>query len=210
MKPLVIVGCGPGDGDYLTAVARKAVEGAEVLVGADHLLALFSEVGSRRIEVTGSMAVVLEQLEPLRDLQICVLVSGDSGLFSLAQLVIGRFGRENCRVIPGVSSVQVAFSRLALSWSSALLISAHGRLPQQSTAELSAYDRIALLAGDSAAINWTADRLAELGDAYLVVSCENLTLDDETIRQFVTADVLRRAAFPSRTVLLLLKKELLT
>jgi len=210
MKPIVIVGCGPGDGNYLTAVARKAVAGAEVLVGADHLLALFSEVGSRRIEVTGSMAAVLDQLEPLRELQICILVSGDSGLFSLAQLVIGRFGRENCRVIPGVSSVQVAFSRLVLSWSSALLISAHGRLPQQTTAELSAYDRIALLAGDNAAINWTADRLAELGNAYLVVSCENLTLDDETIRQFMTADELRRATFPSRTVLLLLKKELLT
>jgi cobalt-precorrin-7 (C5)-methyltransferase len=209
MKPLVIVGCGPGDGDYLTAAARKAVETAEVLDGADHLLALFPEVGSHRIEVTGAMAAVLDQLEPLRQQHICVLVSGDSGLFSLAQLVIGRFGRENCRVIPGISSVQVAFSRLALSWSSALLISAHGRLPQQTTAELAAYDRIALLAGDAAAINWTADQLAQLGDTYLVVSCENLTLADETIRQFSTADELRRATFPSRTVLLLLKKELL-
>jgi len=210
MKWLVIVGCGPGAGDYLTAAARKAVAEAEVLVGASHLLALFPEVGSRRIEVIGPMAAILDQLEPLRGQQICILVSGDSGLFSLAQLVIGRFGRENCRVIPGISSVQVAFSRLALSWSSALLISAHGRLPQQTTAELAAYDRIALLAGDRSAIAWTADRLAELGDTYLVISCENLTLADETIRQFVTADELRRATFPSRTVLLLLKKELLT
>ena len=210
MKPIVIVGCGPGNADYLTVAALNAVEDAEVLVGADHLLTLFPAVGSRRIEVTGSMTAVLDQLEPLLDQQVCVLVSGDSGLFSLAQLVIRRFGRKNCRVIPGISSVQVAFSRLALSWSSALLISAHGRLPQQTTADLAAYDRIALLAGDRTAINWTADQLAELGDAYLVVSCENLTLDDETIRQFLTANELRRATFPSRTVLLMLKKGLLT
>lgn len=209
MKPIIIVGCGPGAADYLTAAARKAVEGAEILVGADHLLALFPAVGSRRIEVTGSMTAVLDQLEPLLEQQICVLVSGDSGLFSLAQLVIRRFGRENCRVIPGISSVQVAFSRLALSWNLALLISAHGRLPEETTADLLNYDRIALLAGDSNAIGWAAERLDELGSNYLVVSCENLTLEDEMTRQFNGGDDLRRAKFLSRTILLFLKRELL-
>ena len=91
MKPIVIVGCGPGNADYLTVAALNAVEDAEVLVGADHLLTLFPAVGSRRIEVTGSMTAVLDQLEPLLDQQVCVLVSGDSGFFSLAQLVISRF-----------------------------------------------------------------------------------------------------------------------
>jgi len=210
MKPIVIVGCGPGNADYLTVAALKAVEDAEVLVGADHLLTLFPAVGSRRIEVTGSMTAVLDQLEPLLKQQICILVSGDSGLFSLAQLVIRRFGRENCRVISGISSIQVAFSRMALSWNSALLISAHGRRPEETTADLLKYDRIALLAGDNNAIGWAADRLDELGSAYLVVSCENLTLEDEMIRRFNGGDDLRRTKFLSRTVLLLLKKELLT
>ena len=210
MKPIVIVGCGPGNADYLTVAALNAVEDAEVLVGADHLLTLFPAVGSRRIEVTGSMTAVLDQLEPLLDQQVCVLVSGDSGLFSLAQLVIRRFGRENCRVIPGISSVQVAFSRFALSWNSALFISAHGRQPEETTSDLLKYDRIALLAGDRNAIGWTADRLDELGVNYLVASCENLTLDDETIRQFDCGNDLRQTKFSSRTVLLLLKRELLT
>lgn len=209
MKPIDIVGCGPGGSDYLTTVAHQAVKAAEVLVGADHLLALFPDSRGEKIAVRGTMGDVLDQLEPLRKKQICVLVSGDSGLFSLAQLVIRRFGRDNCRVIPGVSSVQVAFSRLALSWSSALFISAHGRLPKETTADLKCYDRIALLAGDNTAINWTADRLDELGDKYLVASCENLTLEDENIRQFDSGEQLRQSDFPSRTILLLLKRELL-
>ena len=209
MRPIDIVGCGPGHVDYLAPVARHSVEQADVLVGAGHLLALFPEVGSQRIEVRGSMSVILDQLELLRKRNICLLVSGDSGLFSLAQLVVRRFGRKNCRVIPGVSSIQVAFSRLALSWNSALLISAHGRIPKETTACLAQYDRIALLAGDTVAIAWVADRLVELGEAYQVVSCENLTFENETIRPFYSADELRQAVFPARTVLLLLRRDLL-
>lgn len=209
MNPLVIVGCGPGHADYLTEVAKQAVAQAEVLVGAEYLLQLFPASACQRIVVRGAMAAVLDQLEGLRSQNICILVSGDSGLFSLAQLVIRRFGRENCRVIPGISSVQVAFSRLALSWSSALIISAHGRLPEETTADLLKYDRIALLAGDSNAIGWTARRLDELGDDYLVISCENLTLENEKIRQFDRGEELTRTDFPSRTVFLLLKRKLL-
>ena len=40
---IVIVGCGPGSPDYLTPLARRAVERAEVLVGASRLLDLFAE-----------------------------------------------------------------------------------------------------------------------------------------------------------------------
>ena len=39
--PIVIVGCGPGSPDYLTAAAIRAVQEAEVLVGARRLLELF-------------------------------------------------------------------------------------------------------------------------------------------------------------------------
>ena len=209
MIPITIVGCGPGSPEYLTAIAHDVVAKAEVLVGAEHLLQLFPNNACQQLVVQGKMATVLDQLEPLLNKQICILVSGDSGLFSLAQLVIKRFGREHCKVIPGISSVQLAFARLALSWSSALIISAHGRTPQQTTAELATYDRIALLAGDRDAIVWTADRLTELGGDYLVVSCENLTLTDEAIRTFENGETLRQASFPSRTILLLLKKELL-
>ncbi|MCF6266223.1 MAG: precorrin-6y C5,15-methyltransferase (decarboxylating) subunit CbiE [Desulfuromusa sp.] len=210
LKSITIVGCGPGHVDYLTPAARKAAERAEVLVGAEHLLQLFPPTRCQRITVGGAMAAVLDQIELLLTRQICILVSGDCGLFSLAQLVIARFGRENCRLIPGISSVQLAFSRLALSWHTALLISAHGRLPQQTAVELCQYDRIALLAGNAAAIEWTAARLDELVDDYVAISCENLSLNQEMIRQFDDGEALRCTTFPSRTIILLLKRELLS
>ena len=209
MNKIVIAGCGPGHEDYVSVLAQKAVNQAEALVGAQHLLDLFPQIRCQQIVVQGAMANILDQVEALRDKRICVLVSGDSGLFSLARLVVNRFGRENCQLIPGISSIQVAFARLALDWSDALLISAHGRVPQVNTAELARYDKIALLAGDDAAIRWAADKLAELQDDYVAVSCENLTLTTEKVREFAAAESLRQASLPARTILLLLKKELL-
>ena len=209
MKNIVIAGCGPGHEDYVGQATRKAVITAEVLVGAQHLLDLFPQAACQQIVVRGPMAGVLDQMEALDEKKICVLVTGDCGLFSLARLVVNRFGREQCNLIPGVSSVQVAFARLALDWSDALLISAHGREPKKDISELIHYDKIALLAGDDHAISWAADRLAELGGEYMAVSCENLTLTTEVIREFNDAELLRQASLPARTILLLLKRELL-
>lgn len=209
MNKIVIAGCGPGHEDYVSVLVHKAVNQAEVLVGAQHLLDLFPQIRCQQIVVRGMMSNILDQIEALPNKRVCVLVSGDTGLFSLACLVVNRFGRNNCQLIPGISSIQVAFARLALNWSDALLISAHGRVPQLGAAELEHYDKIALLAGDAAAVHWAADRLNDLGTKYVAVSCENLTLATEKICEHADAKSLRQASLPARTILLLLNKELL-
>ncbi len=206
-QPIVIVGCGPGHPDYLFPTAQREIEQAEVLVGAPHLLQLFPAVGQLRIAAKGGMTEALEQMEDLTNRRIVVLVSGDSGFYSLARMVIARFGRGNCRVIPGISSLQLAFSRLALEWSDALTLSAHGRIPQVADEVLDHFDKIAVLAGTREAIEWCADLLNRRGPDYLLVACEDLTLDSERIRHFVSADALLATEFASRTILILLKKD---
>ena len=208
-KPIIIAGCGPGHPDYVCPIVKKTAEEAEVLVGAPHLLDMFSHVRCERIEVRGRMDPVLEEIEAMQGRQVCVLVSGDTGVYSLAQLVIGYFGRANCQVLPGVSSVQLAFSRLALGWSDALLVSAHGRTPALTYRDLYRHDKIAVLAGTNQAVSWCAEQLTSLGDDYLAVSCEDLTLPTEQVQIFSGAEELMKKSFSTRTILLLLKKELL-
>lgn len=72
---------------------------------------------------------------------------GDPGLASLAKLVLRRFGLHACEVLPGISSVQVAFARLGLDWLDARILSAHARLPLAVLGELSDYAKLAILAG---------------------------------------------------------------
>ncbi len=180
---ITIVGCGPGSADYLTPAAAKAVAQAEVVLGSKRLLGLFDEDESPRIELPARVDPALELIAGhAAERRVAVLVSGSPGLFSLAKAVVGRFGREHCRIIPAVSSVQVAFARLGLDWADARILSAHGSLPEVTAEELAGCPKIAVLAGTEQAVRWVCDVARELQESHQLFVCENLTLDNEQVR----------------------------
>ena len=92
--PIIIAGCGPGSLDYLTPAARKAVEQADVLIGAGRLLELFPGHCAEKIVVGSDVENILGQIVTRRRKRIVVLVTGDPGLCSLAGPVLKRFGRN--------------------------------------------------------------------------------------------------------------------
>jgi precorrin-6B methylase 1 len=99
---LVIAGCGAGSSDGITPEVRGAVDWAEVLVGDQRLLALFPESRAEKIAAGDSVENVLQEIESRRAIKrIVILVTGNPVLSSLAEPLIGRFGRETCRFIPG-------------------------------------------------------------------------------------------------------------
>ena len=74
-----------------------------------------------------------------------VLASGDPGFFGIVRLLGGRFGGENLRVLPGLSSVALAFAGAGLSWDDAVTVSAHGRDPRRAINVCRAYPKVAVL-----------------------------------------------------------------
>lgn len=207
---ITIVGCGPGSADYLAPAARAAVETADVLVGAGRLLDLFAKSQAERIEVTGKISEALDRVEHLPDYRnVAVLVSGDPGLFSLAKLVIARFGRDRCRVVAGISSVQVAFAQIGLDWADARIVSAHMRDPVVDPG-LRQADKIAVFCGRQDSLKWIRNVLLnEIGLDRRIFVMEDLTLESERVRE-VQADDLATLSVSSRTIVLILKEELLT
>jgi len=203
---IIIAGCGPGSPDYLTEATRKAVEGAEVLVGAGRLLDLFPSHEAEKIVVAADTEEVLKAMELRRHKKIVVLVTGDPGLCSLARPALKRFGRKSCRVIPGISAVQTAFARVGLDWLDARTIDAHGQNPCMEIAALKKERKIAVLTGHGEAILWLADTVKELGNGWRIFICENLTLADENIRQVQEMD-LAEIQVAARSVVLIIKEE---
>ncbi|WP_321393272.1 precorrin-6y C5,15-methyltransferase (decarboxylating) subunit CbiE [uncultured Desulfuromusa sp.] len=210
MNPVEIIGCGPGHRDYLSFAACAAVEKAEVLVGSPHLLQLFPDLHCQRFPVRGSMTRVLDEISVFREKRVCVLVSGDTGLYSLARLVIDRFGRQNCRLTPGISSFQLACSRLALDWHDLPVFSLHGRIPQIDFETFGKAEKMAFLAGDKMAVDWLVQQWDLMEGNYSVISCENLSLENEKIQFFYRSSELKKAVLPSRTILFFLKEGVLT
>ena len=199
-----IVGCGPGSPDYLTEAARQAVAQAEVLVGSRRLLQLFASHAGKRISIDGCVTAAPARIAALvrGGKLVAVLVTGDPGLFSLAAGVVDAIGQKHCQIVPGVSAVQVAFARLALDWSGARVLSAHGRTPDVAAAELSRVEKIAVLAGGRAAIGWAAALAGGLRGSHAVWLCEDLTLPTERIRRTTPRSLARTRASPLAIVLL--------
>jgi len=181
-KPILIVSCGPGAPEYLTEAARQAVSQAELLVGAIRLFALFPESTAQRCSVSADLNAALDTIETAYShQQVVVLVTGDAGLHSFARTIIQRFGRKHCKIISGISSVQVAFARLGLEWTNALTISAHGITPDVTDDSLAIEERIAILGGGKA--SWTAieNIIEKCRVTHAAFLCENLTLDNERV-----------------------------
>lgn len=207
---ITIVGCGPGSPEYIIPAAIAAVEKADLLIGTERLLRLFPSRPTQRVVVNSTVEQALDAIEQRPDCKnITVLVTGDPGVFSLARLVIERFGREQCGVIPGISSIQAAFARLGLDWADAKIISAHKEDPDPDDSLLGS-EKIAVLLGREASLQWVADHIVDnVPTDRRVFVCENLTMDDESVRE-ARREELRDLHVSSRTVVLIIKGDLLS
>jgi precorrin-6y C5,15-methyltransferase (decarboxylating) CbiE subunit len=171
---------------------------------------LFPEHGGEQVAWTADVVSLLDQIERTRGAgrRVAVLVSGDPGLCSLARRVIERFGRHAVEVIPGISSVQVAFARLGLDWTHARIVSAHGRTPEIAPDELPRGGEIAVLAGSREALQWSAAAARSLESSHAAILCENLTLPDECVRP-MTPDQLDAATVSPLSLVLLIRRNLI-
>lgn len=203
-KRFTLVGVGPGSEQYLTLAARRAVEQARILTGAQRLLDLFAHASASRLVFSGSIESWLDQLsqcaEALGEGSIVVLVSGDPGVSSLAANVLWRFGRHQCRTIAGISSVQLACAALGLGWDHAAIVVAHGSLPEQLPSETDPRDPWILLMGAHGAESLAARLASQTGrTAY---RCEDLSLPSERIAQVSIEELAELPTHPRRIVVL--------
>ncbi len=204
------MGCGPGSREYVTPAATAAVEKADLVIGTERLLMLFPSRPLQSVVVNSTVEQALDVIEQRTDCKnIAVLVTGDPGIFSLARLVIERFGRKQCRVIPGISSIQAAFARIGLDWADAKIISAHKEDPYPDESLLKS-DKIAVLLGRAGSLQWVADHIAENAPAdRRIFIFENLTMDNESVRE-TRREELRDLRVSSTTVVLVIKGDLLS
>jgi cobalt-precorrin-7 (C5)-methyltransferase len=207
MKPyrVMIVGCGPGAIECLTTEAIRAIDSADILVGAKRLLDLFPDKRSEKIGGAADIQAALDRIEKEHyNSRIAVLVTGDPGLCSLAQPVLKRFGRHKCQVIPGISSIQTAFARIGVDWYDAAIISLHGRQVGEYPKDPGKYDKVAVLMEGTNSLPEVVSIAVRMGENVQVFLCEDLTMDSERIRQVELPD-LKSVTLSTRTIVLLIR-----
>jgi precorrin-6Y C5,15-methyltransferase (decarboxylating) len=132
----------------------------------------------RAVVLEGDLAEALAQIEGTEG-PVVVLASGDPGFFGIVRLLAGRFGRENLRVLPGLSSVALAFARAGLSWDDAVTVSAHGRDSRRAVNVCRVHPKVAVLTSPDFGPAELAEALG--GQDHTFVVAEKLGDPDERV-----------------------------
>lgn len=128
---IIVAGIGPGAKEYVVPKALAAIEQAKVLVGGSRALADFARAGQKTMAIKADIGAVMNFIRAeVKQNDVVVMVSGDPGYYSLLSSLRRNFPAEMIEVIPGLSSMQVAFAKIALPWQEASLLSFHGRVPR--------------------------------------------------------------------------------
>lgn len=207
MARLFVIGIGYRPFD---AKARAAVLASEALFASPRLAEVFRgyvEFGEVRdkLVVNGSIeetfALIKDRLA--RGAAVTLLASGDPLFYGIGKRALAEFGRDDVDILPDLSCIQVAFSRLGATWDDALLISLHGgpdpgrrRKLEHALDDLPSltltHSKIAILTDAVNNPSAVAETLlkASLAPPPRVFVCERLCYPDERV---VTADLRRLA-----------------
>jgi precorrin-6Y C5,15-methyltransferase (decarboxylating) len=186
------------DGAPLTPQARAAIASATLLVGGHRQLGSVTNGDGIRTVALGELSPALDALAGHPG-DAVVLASGDPGFFGVVRALRGR--GLDCTVLPGVSSVSLAFARAGMSWDDAVVVSAHGRDPRQAVNVCRAHRKTAVLTGPGAGP-------AEIGAALAgwqrrMIVCEHLGTELERVTECLPADAQRQTWADPNVVLVL-------
>ena len=129
-KQIMIIGCGPGAPELMTIKGKKAIKNADAVIGSKRLIKDFVKKNAslKTLILENNYNEILDRAAQFyeQNKKLVFLVSGDPLFYSFGKSVLDKFGKDNCEVIPGISSVQFAFSRLKESWKEYRTFTLHG------------------------------------------------------------------------------------
>jgi len=186
-KSITVVGIGPGGKEYLTFAAMAAIEKASVLIGGQRNLELFNNLCKETFVIKNNLQEMLDFIKEKDrcNLAVTVLATGDPGLFGILDFLRRHFPPESLLVIPGISSIQLACSRLALTWHDAVLTSTHGRDCRHFIDSVKTHNKVISLTNPRSSLSELARLLiAEGVEKRTVYLCQNLSYPDEIIIKY--------------------------
>ena len=124
-----VVGLGPGNIKYLSTTGIDCVKEAEIVVGSTRQLSDLKTIISEKQEIyiLGKLSELISYLKENIEKKITIIVSGDTGYYSLVPYLSKNLTKDILNIIPNISSYQYLFSKLGENWQNFRLASVHGR-----------------------------------------------------------------------------------
>lgn len=112
MNLCTVVGIGPGNAEQLTLRARRAMEQADLLCGYTLYLDLVRDLFPDKETISSGMKQERRRCQAALDAarsgkRVCVLCSGDAGVYGMATLLLELLGDDDSveiEVVPGITA----------------------------------------------------------------------------------------------------------
>ncbi len=217
--------------DGLTPLALLLIEKADVIIGGARTLSLFEKniaTDAQQYDLAMGLAKVPQWIEAAHadNLTVVVLATGDPLCHGIGRYLINKLGSDTCHVVPNVSTIQLAFSRLGLAWQDAKICSVHskdaGEWSDESDNKLANkldishglyplletlrnHDLVALFTSPENSPDRVARMLSQLGlaDMYSLSVVESLLTANEKIRPNLSVMEVAESKFCSPNVVIL-------
>lgn len=161
---LSIVGIGEDGIEGLSAVARRLVAAAELVIGGRrHLELADSLIQGRRLTWPSPIAGVMPEIEKHRGRPVVVLASGDPFQYGVGDMLLRSIPLAETLCLPHASAFSLAAARLGWSQQAVALVSLHGRALEGIVRHLQPGARILALSWDGATPAKLASLLVERG-----------------------------------------------
>ena len=129
LNKINVVGLGPGNIKYLSTAGIDCIKQAEIIIGSTRQLSDLKTIISEKQEIytLGKLTELIAYLKESIERKITIIVSGDTGYYSLVPYLSKNLSKDILNIIPNISSYQYLFSKLGENWQNFRLASVHGR-----------------------------------------------------------------------------------
>ncbi len=201
-----IVGTGPGSPRYLTTEAQRVIREARIVVGWEfNFLPVKPLITDKKVclqEASNYIQVAKRAADEARRQgeTVVVLRIGDPCISSGLTGLLKVFHDFEVKIVPGISSIQLAAATAQINIDESVIISFHesrGELEEKRGFMLDAFRRnrhLIILTGQEQKPEETASYFVShsISETTPTLVCENLTLEDEKIFRGTLRDVMAR------------------
>ncbi len=122
-----VVGIGPGSPGGMTEETRRAIRGADCLIGAARMLEAVAAPGQSTYSAIAPAGIADYIMGHPQYQKFTVIMSGDTGFFSGTKRLLPFLKDCQVEVLPGLSSLSCLCARLGTSYEDVAPVSVHGR-----------------------------------------------------------------------------------
>lgn len=201
-----IIGLGDDGLDGAPQNVRQLILDADLVVGAERILALIPQTSAQRVVLGTDMDAAVAAIEGARG-RTAVLVSGDPLYYGLARFFCDKLGQDRCDIIPHVSSMQLAFARVKESWDEAYLTNLANHPLASVVERIRTVGKAGLFTTEECGPDKVARALLDRRiDYFMAYVCENLGARNECVTRGTLAEIAAQKFGPLNVMILVRSK----